>query len=278
MDIATTMAAVNYFNMVNTWNMLAVQDENSFIVTENGKECEIMNKFGKFVCKYRVAIIIVALLLLIPSAIGMVATRINYDILTYLPDDVATIQGQNILSEQFNMGSFAVVIVDDDMRAKDILSMEDKIKEIECVDKVVGVYDVLGTQVPLESLPDDVKGKISTEGKTPILVTFKTGIAADDTLKAIDDIRDIAKEKCAVAGLSATEDDMKDILNSEMAIYVVVAAVLCIIVLSIALDSYIVPLFLLGSIGIAILYNMGTNIMFGEISYITKAIAHRGKG
>ena len=91
------------------------------------KECEIMNKFGKFVCKYRVAIIIVALLLLIPSAIGMVATRINYDILTYLPDDVATIQGQNILSEQFNMGSFAVLIVDDDMRAKDILSMEDKI-------------------------------------------------------------------------------------------------------------------------------------------------------
>ena len=238
-----------------------------------GKECEIMNKFGKFVCKYRVAIIIVALLLLIPSAIGMVATRINYDILTYLPDDVATIQGQNILSEQFNMGSFAVLIVDDDMRAKDILSMEDKIKEIECVDKVVGVYDVLGTQVPLDSLPDDVKGKISAEGKTPILVTFKTGIAADDTLKAIDDIRDIAKEKCAVAGLSATEDDMKDILNSEMAIYVVVAAVLCMIVLSIALDSYIVPLFLLGSIGIAILYNMGTNIMFGEISYITKAIA-----
>ena len=237
------------------------------------KECEIMNKFGKFVCKYRVAIIIVALLLLIPSAIGMVATRINYDILTYLPDDVATIQGQNILSEQFNMGSFAVLIVDDDMRAKDILSMEDKIKEIECVDKVVGVYDILGTQVPLDSLPDDVKGKISAEGKTPILVTFKTGIAADDTLKAIDDIRDIAKEKCAVAGLSATEDDMKDILNSEMAIYVVVAAVLCIIVLSIALDSYIVPLFLLGSIGIAILYNMGTNIMFGEISYITKAIA-----
>ena len=165
-----------------------------------------MNKFGKFVCKYRVAIIIVALLLLIPSAIGMVATRINYDILTYLPDDVATIQGQNILSEQFNMGSFAVLIVDDDMRAKDILSMEDKIKEIECVDKVVGVYDVLGTQVPLDSLPDDVKEKISAEGKTPILVTFKTGIAADDTLKAIDDIRDIAKEKCAVAGLSATEE------------------------------------------------------------------------
>lgn len=132
-----------------------------------------MNKFGKFVCKYRVAIIIVALLLLIPSAIGMVATRINYDILTYLPDDVATIQGQNILSEQFNMGSFAVLIVDDDMRAKDILSMEDKIKDIECVDKVVGVYDVLGTQVPLDSLPDDVKEKISADGKTPILVTLK---------------------------------------------------------------------------------------------------------
>ncbi len=132
-----------------------------------------MNKFGKFVCKYRVAIIIVALLLLIPSAIGMVATRINYDILTYLPDDVATIQIQNILSKQFNMGSFAVLIVDDDMRAKDILSMEDKIKEIECVDKVVGVYDILGTQVPHFSLPDDVRERLVQRARHQFLLPLK---------------------------------------------------------------------------------------------------------
>lgn len=232
-----------------------------------------MEKFGQFVCKHRVAILVIAILLIIPSFIGMRATRINYDILTYLPDDVETIQGQNILSEQFNMGSFAVLIVDDDMKANDVLNMEEEIKQIECVDKVVGVYDVLGTQIPLDSLPEDIKDAINQEGKTPILVTFKTGIAEEDTLDAITKIRSIAKEKCMVAGLSATEEDIKELIESEMIIYVLVAAALCLVVLCIALDSYVVPVFLLGGIGIAILYNMGTNIIFGQISYITEAIA-----
>ena len=231
------------------------------------------NKFGNFICKHRAIIIVIAILLLIPSILGIKATRINYDILTYLPRNVETIEGQSILSKDFNIGSYSILLVDKEMTPKDVLKMENKIKEIDCVDKVVGVYDVLGTTVPLEMVPEDIQEKISADGETPIIVTFRTGIGDDATLKAIEDIRDIAKKQCMVSGMSATSQDIKDILNSEMALYVIVAVILCIIVLTIALDSYSIPFFLLGSIGIAILYNMGTNVLLGEISYITKAIA-----
>ena len=231
------------------------------------------NKFGNFICKHRAIIIVIAILLLIPSILGIKATRINYDILTYLPRNVETIEGQSILSKDFNIGSYSILLVDKEMTPKDVLKMENKIKEIDCVDKVVGVYDVLGTTVPLEMVPEDIQEKISADGETPIIVTFRTGIGDDATLKAIEDIRDIAKKQCMVSGMSATSQDIKDILNSEMALYVIVAVILCIIVLTIAIDSYSIPFFLLGSIGIAILYNMGTNVLLGEISYITKAIA-----
>ncbi len=231
------------------------------------------NKFGNWVCKHSKVIIIISLLLLIPSVIGIKATRINYDILSYLPSNIETVDGQNILSEDFGMGSFSVLIVDDEMPTKDIIKLEEKIRSIDCVNTVIGATDIMGTNMPMEMLPDDVKDIIDKEGTTPILVTFKTGIAEDDTLKAIEDIKDLAKTQCRVSGISATEDDIKNLLNSEMTIYVVVAVVLCIIVLQISLDSFIVPVFLLGGIGIAILYNMGSNVIFGEISYITKAIA-----
>ena len=232
-----------------------------------------LNKFGNWVCKHSKVIIIISLLLLIPSVIGIKATRINYDILSYLPSNIETVDGQNILSEDFGMGSFSVLIVDDEMPTKDIIKLEEKIRSIDCVNTVIGATDIMGTNMPMEMLPDDVKDVINKEGTTPILVTFKTGIAEDDTLKAIEDIKELAKTQCRVSGISATEDDIKNLLNSEMTIYVIVAVVLCIIVLQISLDSFIVPVFLLGSIGIAILYNMGSNVIFGEISYITKAIA-----
>jgi len=231
------------------------------------------NKFGSWVCKYRKIIIIISLLLIIPSVIGIKATRINYDILSYLPNNIETVNGQNILSDEFNMGAFSILIVDNKMPTKDIIKLEDKIKEIECVDKVIGAVDVLGTNIPMDMLPNDIQEVINKEETTPILVTFKTGIAEDDTLNAIEEIKDIAGEQCKVSGISATEDDIKNLLNSEMTIYVIIAVILCIIVLQISLDSFIVPMFLLGGIGIAILYNMGSNVMFGEISYITKAIA-----
>ena len=232
-----------------------------------------MQKFGKFIVNHKRAIIVIALLLLIPSIIGIKATKINYDILSYLPNSVETVKGQEILKEEFNIGSFSIIIVDDTMKDKDILAMESKIKEIEAVDKVISKSDITGTTIPEEMLPDDAKDLISKGGKTPILVTFSTGIAEEDTLNAIDEIRDIVGYECKVSGISATSDDTKIILEQEMSVYVIVAAIFCLIVLMVALDSYAVPVLILGGIGISILYNMGTNILLGEISYITKAIA-----
>lgn len=230
-------------------------------------------KFGQFIAKHRKIILIIALLLIIPSIIGIQATKINYDILSYLPGNIETVQGQKILTDEFHVGSFSIIIVDDTMPTKDILKMEDKIKEVDGVDKVVSGADLIGTTVPTEMLPDEAKDVINKDGTTPILVTFKTGMAEGSTLDSIDKIRDITGEQCKVSGVSASADDVRVILNSEMATYVVVAAVLCFLVLLIALDSYAVPAFLLGGIGIAILYNMGSNTMLGQISYITKAIA-----
>lgn len=140
------------------------------------------NKFGDFVCKHRVIIIIIAVLLLIPSILGMKATKINYDILSYLPNNVETIKGQEILSKDFNIGSFSIVLVDNTMQTKDILKMEEKIKQIESVDKVVGLYDILGTTIPVEVLPDSIKDVAIKDGVTPILVTFKTGIARRENI------------------------------------------------------------------------------------------------
>ncbi len=232
-----------------------------------------MQKFGEFIVNHRRLIIIICLLLLIPSIIGIKATKINYDILSYLPDTVDTVKGQNILTDEFGVGSYSIVIIDNKMKDKDILKMEDKIKEIDAVDKVISKSDILGTSIPEEMLPDDVKAAINKDGTTPILVTFKTGMAAGETLDAIDDLRDIVGDSCKVSGISATSDDIRILLDQEMSVYVVVASIFCIIVLMIALDSYGVPLIILGGIGIAILYNMGTNIVLGQISYITKAIA-----
>lgn len=232
-----------------------------------------MQKFGEFIVNHRRLIIIICLLLLIPSIIGIKATKINYDILSYLPDTVDTVKGQNILTDEFGVGSYSIVIIDNKMKDKDILKMEDKIKEIDAVDKVISKSDILGTSIPEEMLPDDVKEAINKDGTIPILVTFKTGMAAGETLEAIDDLRDIVGDSCKVSGISATSDDIRILLDQEMSVYVVVASIFCIIVLMIALDSYGVPLIILGGIGIAILYNMGTNIVLGQISYITKAIA-----
>lgn len=232
-----------------------------------------MQKFGEFIVNHRRLIIIICLLLLIPSIIGIKATKINYDILSYLPDSVDTVKGQNILTDEFGVGSYSIVIIDDKMKDKDILKMENKIKEIDAVDKVISKSDILGTSIPEEMLPDDVKDAINKDGSTPILVTFKTGMAAGETLDAIDELRDIVGDSCKVSGISATSDDVRILLDQEMSVYVVVASIFCLIVLMIALDSYGVPLIILSGIGIAILYNMGTNIVLGQISYITKAIA-----
>lgn len=231
-----------------------------------------MQKFGEFICKHRKAILIIALLLLIPSIIGMKATRINYDILVYLPEDIETIKGENILSDEFNMGSFSIVILED-MKSKDVITLEKKIRELDNVEKVVSANDLIGTSIPKEMLPDEIKDKIYKENDTIMLVTFKEAISSDETLKTIEDLRELTNKQCKISGMSATVLDTRNLSDSEIVIYVVIAVILCLIILEVALDSYVAPILLLLNIGIAVFYNMGTNIFLGEISYITKAIS-----
>lgn len=231
-----------------------------------------MQKFGEFICKHRKVILIIALVLLIPSLIGIKATRINYDILVYLPEDIETIKGENILSEDFNMGAFSVVILEN-MKTKDIINLQEKIKNIDNVDKAVSIADIVGSGIPIEMIPENLKDTVYKENSTIMLVTFKDAISSDNTLKTIEELREITDENCKISGMSATVLDTRDLSDSEIAIYVVIAVLLCLLVLEIALDSYIVPILLLLNIGIAVLYNMGTNIFLGQISYITKAIS-----
>ncbi len=231
-----------------------------------------MRKFSEFICKHSKLIIIISLLLLIPSILGIQATRINYDILVYLPDDIETIKGEGILSEDFDMGAFSIIILDD-MKTKDIIKLEKQIKELDNVEKVLGIADIVGSGIPLEMLPEDLTDKVYKDGDTIMLVTFKDGISSDTTMQTIEKLREITDSRCKISGMSSLVLDTRDLANSEIAIYVIIAVLLCLIVLEIALDSYTVPVLLLLNIGIAILYNMGTNVFLGQISYITKAIS-----
>ena len=231
-----------------------------------------MHKVAKTICKHRKLILIIALLLLIPSIIGMKATRINYDILVYLPEDIETIKGENILSEDFDMGGFSVVLLED-MSTKDIVKLEEKIRKIENVEKVASIADVLGSNIPVEMLPDDIKDKAYKDNETLMLVTFKEQISSDATMNSVEELRKITDEHCKISGMTATVLDTRNLSDSEVVIYVIIAVILCLIVLELALDSYVAPVLLLLNIGIAILYNMGTNIFMGQISYITKAIS-----
>ena len=231
-----------------------------------------MHKVAKAICKHRKLILIIALLLLIPSIIGMKATRINYDILVYLPEDIETIKGENILSEDFDMGGFSVVLLED-MSTKDIVKLEEKIRKIDNVEKVASIADVLGSNIPVEMLPDDIKYKAYKDNETLMLVTFKEQISSDATMNSVEKLRKITDEHCKISGMTATVLDTRNLSDSEVVIYVIIAVILCLIVLELALDSYVAPVLLLLNIGIAILYNMGTNIFMGQISYITKAIS-----
>ena len=231
-----------------------------------------MLDFARKICKNKTLILIIAILLLIPSFLGMKATRVNYDILVYLPENIETMEGQNILQNNFNMGSYSIVLLDN-MKTKDIKKLEEQFRNTDNVEKVVGVSDILGTNIPVEMIPDDIKDKVYKDGTTALLVTFKEGISSDKTLETIETLRSMTNKQCKISGMSATVLDTKDLSNSEVVIYVAIAVVLCFIILQLALDSYVAPVFLLLNIGIAILYNMGTNIFLGEISYITKAIS-----
>ncbi len=231
-----------------------------------------MEKFGQFICKHKVAILIISLLLLIPSIIGYKATRVNYDILVYLPDNIETIEGENILADDFDMGAFSVVILEN-MQSKDIIELEKQFREVGNVEKVVGLTDIIGTDVPLEMLPDEIKDKLYKDNTTPVLVTFKDGISEDTTMETVEKLREISNENCKISGMTATVLDTRNLSDSEVIIYVMIAVALCLIILQLALDSYLAPVLMLLNIGMAVLYNMGTNVFLGQTSYITKAIS-----
>lgn len=232
-----------------------------------------MDKFGKIICKYRKIILIIAFILLIPSIIGYKATRINYDILVYLPDTIKTVEGQNILANEFDSGAYSIVVLEN-MPTKDIKKLEEKIEEeIDTVQMCISIADLTGEGFPLEMLPDSVKDKIYIDNSTIMVVTFKNAISSDETMNAVDELQDLVDERCKVSGMTATLLDTRDLSNQEVAIYVIIAVGLVLVILQFAMDSYVAPILLLLNIGFAVLYNMGTNIFLGEISYITKAIS-----
>lgn len=225
---------------------------------------------GKFVVKYKILIVIVSFLLLIPASFGYLNTKINYDILLYLPQDIETMKGQNILTDDFDMGSFALCVIDKN-NAKEMLDLEAKFKGIDGVNKVISATDVIGTTIPLEILPDDLSSSFKKGDSQLMLVTFKDSTQA---ISAISEMREITDQKSVkIGGMAASTLDTSIVADSEIVTYVIIAVALVLLVLLISLDSYLIPFLLLGNIGIAILYNMGSNYFIGEISYITKAIA-----
>lgn len=231
-----------------------------------------MKKISNWISKHSLLIVIITLILIIPATIGYFKTKVNYDILVYLPKDIETIKGQNILTDDFNMGAFSVTIVDN-MADKDLLKLENKIREVDGVNKVLTINDLTGNAIPTEILPDTIKEKVAKGKSKLMLITFNESTSDDMTLAAVNEIRSVTDDTCKIGGMSAMVLDTKELFNSEMALYIVIAVVLCIVVLIVSLDSYIVPFLLIANIGIAILFNMGSNILFGEICYITKAIA-----
>lgn len=229
-------------------------------------------RFSKAVVKYRVAILIVALALLAPAVLGMVNTRINYDMLDYLPEDMDTVIGQNELLSDFGKGAFSLVIVEN-MPANDVAALKEKIAEVEHVDSVVWYDSIADLRLPMELLPDSLYEKFNTENATLMAVFFDSATSADVTMDAIRQIRSLAGQQCFVTGMSALVTDLKDLCEREEPVYVGLAVLLACAAMMLLLDSWLAPLVFLFSIGVSIVYNLGSNVMMGEISYITKAMA-----
>ena len=232
----------------------------------------MMIKLSKAIVKHRSLILIIAVVLIIPSVIGMAGTRINYDMLSYLPDDIETIEGQDILLKDFGKGAFSFVIVDG-MEDKDISKLRGKLEKIDNVDSVIWYDSLMDISVPKEVLPDEIYNAFNSGDSTVMAVFFKTSTSADETMKAIKEIRKTAGKSCFVTGMSAVVTDLKDLCEHEEPIYVGLAVLLCCAAMMLFMDNWIVPFVFLLSIGSAILLNLGTNYFLGEISYITKALA-----
>lgn len=229
-----------------------------------------MRIISKYIVEHTKLILIIGLLLLVPAIYGFINTRINYDILIYLPDSVDTIKGQKILTDEFGLGSYAFVMVEDKTN-KEILDLENKFKKVPDVKKVISVADLLDSGVPASMLPNEIQDKIYKNNQTIIMVSFKGSTSQDETIEAVKSLRNIV-EADSISSMTAMVLDTMNLANEEIAAYVIIAVILCLIALILTTDSYLIPIFLLLNIGIAIIYNLGSNIFLGQISYITKAI------
>ena len=229
-------------------------------------------RFSKAVVKHRILILIVVLVLMIPSVLGIAGTRINYDMLDYLPEDMETVIGQNELLEDFGKGAFSFIIVED-MPAKDVAALKEKIEQVDHVETVLWYDSIADLSIPMELLPDKIYNEFNTENATMMAVFFDTSTSSDITMDAIREIRQIAGKQCFVSGMSALVTDLKDLCEKEEPIYVGIAVLLACVAMLVFLDSWLVPFVFLASIGMMILLNLGTNYFMGEISYITKALS-----
>lgn len=233
-----------------------------------------MEKFGRVIVKLRIPILIISFLLLIPSALGYFNTRVNYDIMYYLPSDIETMQGQDILLDDFGKGAYAMVVVDG-MNSKNVSSLAKKIEDVDHVESVISYSGIVGDDIPSELLPDKYRSIFENEDSGAVLmaVFFDGTTSSDDTMDAIMKVREVTDHQCYIAGMSAVVTDTKNMAEKETPLYVLVAVVLVCIVLAIFMDSFLVPVFFMISIGMAIVYNLGSNYFLGEVSYITKALA-----
>ena len=231
-----------------------------------------MVNFGKKVVKYRVLILILGVLLLIPSVFGYLNTRVNYDVLTYLPDNIETMKGQDILVNDFGTGAFSMFI-GDGMEEKDVAELKEKIEKVDHVANVIWYDSIADISVPMSMLPDDIYDVFNSDTGTMMAIFFDEGTSSDGTMDAIAQIRKIAGKQCFLSGMSAVVTDTKNLAEKETPVYVLIAVILAVIVLGLTMESFFVPLLFMLSIGMAIIYNLGSNYFMGEISYITKALA-----
>lgn len=229
-------------------------------------------RFSKAVVRGRVAILILTVLLMIPAVFGMLGTRINYDMLNYLPDDMDTVIGQNALLEDFGKGAFSFIVVEN-MPEKDVAALQEKLESVEHVETVLWYNSLMDTSIPMQLLPDKLYDAFNTGDATMMAIFFDTSTSADETMDAIREIRSIAGKQCFVSGMSALVTDLKDLCEQEEPIYVAIAVVLACVAMMVFLDSWLIPFVFLASIGAAILLNLGSNWFMGEISYITKALS-----
>ena len=230
-----------------------------------------MVKFGRLIAKHKVIIVILSFLLLIPSLFGFVNTRVNYDLLSYLPDTLETVSGQDILVDEFGMGAFSMVIVED-MELKDVQALKEQMEEVEHVKDVLWYDSFADISIPMQMLPAKIKDAFNNGDSTMMVALFDDTTSADDTMKAITELRKMVNKQCFISGMSGIVTDIKNLSMQEMPIYVVIAGLLSLLVLCIAMDSFAVPFIFLWCIGLSIIYNLGSNIFLGEISYITQAL------